>query len=67
MQEYIAFMFDSFWHFVGSMLLLSLLLSGVISMWKTFWRHLTIKKHGYPPTHCDADGDFKQEIPEIEK
>ena len=21
-------------------------------------RHLNIKKHGWPPAHCDADGDF---------
>jgi len=24
-------------------------------------RHLNIRKHGYPPAHCDADGDFKKE------
>jgi len=24
-------------------------------------RHWTIRKHGYPPAHCDADGDFKTE------
>ena len=24
-------------------------------------RHLNIRKHGYPPAHCDADGDFKPE------
>jgi len=23
-------------------------------------RHWTIRKHGYPPPHCDADGDFKE-------
>lgn len=23
------------------------------------WRHMNIRKHGYPPIHCDADGDFK--------
>jgi len=23
-------------------------------------RHWNIRKHGYPPTHCDADGDFKK-------
>lgn len=23
-------------------------------------RHLNIRKHGYPPPHCDADGDFKE-------
>lgn len=22
-------------------------------------RHWNIRKHGYPPVHCDADGDFK--------
>lgn len=22
-------------------------------------RHWNIRKHGYPPAHCDADGDFK--------
>lgn len=21
-------------------------------------RHWNIRKHGYPPAHCDADGDF---------
>jgi hypothetical protein len=24
-------------------------------------RHWNIRKHGYPPPHCDADGDFKEE------
>lgn len=23
-------------------------------------RHRNIHKHGYPPPHCDADGDFKE-------
>jgi hypothetical protein len=23
-------------------------------------RHFTLSKHGYPPPHCDADGDFKE-------
>jgi len=22
-------------------------------------RHMNIRKHGWPPAHCDADGDFK--------
>lgn len=21
-------------------------------------RHMNIRKHGYPPAHCDVDGDF---------
>ncbi len=24
-------------------------------------RHFNIRKHGYPPPHCDADGDFKKD------
>lgn len=24
-------------------------------------RHWNIRKHGYPPAHCDADGDFKED------
>jgi hypothetical protein len=24
-------------------------------------RHLNIRKHGWPPEHCDADGDIKQQ------
>ena len=23
-------------------------------------RHMNIRKHGWPPEHCDADGDFKK-------
>lgn len=22
-------------------------------------RHMNIRKHGWPPEHCDADGDFE--------
>jgi len=24
-------------------------------------RAMNIRKHGWPPPHCDADGDFKKE------
>jgi hypothetical protein len=26
---------------------------------KRLLRHLDIKRNGWPPVHCDADGDFK--------
>lgn len=32
-------------------------------------RHWNIRKHGYPPVHCDADGDFRphdEETPNVE-
>ncbi len=24
-------------------------------------RHMNIKKHGWPPSHCDSDGQFKKD------
>jgi hypothetical protein len=28
----------------------------ILKSWSLFWRHWSIKKHGWPPEHCDADG-----------
>lgn len=33
----------------------------IFKIWNRFMRHLNIRKHGWPPAHCDADGDFKPE------
>ena len=33
----------------------------IFKIWNRFMRHLNIRKHGWPPPHCDADGDFKPE------
>lgn len=57
-MEAIELMFKSFWHFVGFTILLTGLSNFIIILWSRFWRYLTIRKHGYPPTHCDVDGDF---------
>lgn len=32
-----------------------------------YWRHKTIRKQGYPPPHCDADGDFPAKEKEDEE
>lgn len=61
MEELIAFIFSGFWIYAGFFLLLCVFLQFLQSAWHTFWRHYTIRKHGYPPPHCDADGEFKQE------
>lgn len=29
----------------------------VFRVWNRFLRMLSIRKHGWPPSHCDADGD----------
>lgn len=41
---------------------LAIFLFGTIfRMWNRVIRHLNIRKAGWPPPHCDADGDFRQE------
>lgn len=53
-----------FWKFIGYWSMIALIL-GIPAKVLIFainrpLRHWTIRKHGYPPAHCDADGDFKK-------
>jgi len=53
-----------FWKFMGYWIIISFVLGLPIKL-ITFvinrpLRHWTIRKHGYPPMWCDADGDFKK-------
>jgi hypothetical protein len=57
---------SGFWPFVGCMILLSVPLNFVFILVNRFLRHWNIRKHGYPPAHCDADGDFKPTPIEVE-
>jgi hypothetical protein len=59
--ELYTYIFSGFWVFLGSILILTMVFHFIFSMWNRFWRHWNIRKHGYPPIHCDADGDFKKE------
>lgn len=64
-MAFLEFTFRSFWTFFGVLILCSMILNFVFKSWNRFWRHLNIRKHGYPPSHCDADGDFlKSNSPE---
>jgi len=38
-----------------------LLMAIFVTLPNRMMRHWNIRKHGYPPAHCDADGDFKTE------
>jgi hypothetical protein len=31
----------------------------IVKLLNRTFRHWNIRLHGYPPPHCDADGDFK--------
>ena len=65
MSELFEFMGKYFW----TTIILALIGASVISYttyllllaFNRFFRHWNIREHGYPPPHCDADGDFKKE------
>lgn len=61
MIEILEITFRSFWHFVGVLILLGCAGKLVFLIWNRFMRMLNIRKHGWPPPHCDADGDFFSE------
>lgn len=51
------------YEFMSASPILTLLLALIASMlvfrvWNSFWRHWNIRKHGYPPPHCDAHGEL---------
>ncbi len=52
------FMSDSPWL---SFLIVYLLTYLIFQIINRALRTINIHKHGYPPEHCDADGDFKSE------
>ncbi len=54
-----------FCHFLGYWIMITFIL-GIPAKLIMFainrpLRHYTLRKNGYPPIHCDADGDFKSE------
>jgi len=54
-----------FWKFIGYWFLIFMILAipsqVIIVAINRPLRHWSIRKRGYPPFHCDADGDFKKE------
>ena len=54
------FMSDSPWlsFFLGCMLA-QVIIYIFFTLPNRFIRHLNIRAKGWPPSHCDADGDFK--------
>jgi hypothetical protein len=44
-----------------SFFLLSCICNTIYYIIKYIIRGFNIRKQGWPPEHCDADGDFKQE------
>jgi hypothetical protein len=60
MLEFFKFACSDFWIFIGIVILLGIVCETPIKIFKYYFRSLNIKNHGWPPSHLDADGDFKQ-------
>ncbi len=61
MTHLIDTIFKSVWHFIGAAILLGMVTRFLFLLWNRFMRMLNIRSKGWPPAHCDADGDFKTE------
>jgi len=63
MKEILNIAFSGFWQFVGMTILLNgaayFIVNGLLRAYSRFLRMLMIRKHGWPPSHLDADGDWK--------
>ncbi len=43
-----------------SFFIAGMIINGIISIPKMVFRYLNIRKYGYPPVHCTADGLFRK-------
>jgi hypothetical protein len=63
MNKILEIAFSGFWCFIGMLILLNgvayYTVNGIVKIWSKFMRMLMVRKHGWPPEHLDADGDFK--------
>jgi hypothetical protein len=65
MKEILNIAFSGFWPFVGMTIILNgvayFVVNGLLRLWTRLMRMLMVSKHGWPPEHLDADGDWKPE------
>lgn len=59
MREFLDIIFRSFWTWLGFTWILYILTHFLGAIINRTLRHRNIRKYGYPPPHCDADGDFR--------
>ena len=60
MVEFLKYVFGSFWMWLGFVIIVGMVLNFIFRSFNRTLRHRSIMKHGYPPEHCNADGDFLQ-------
>ncbi len=48
-------------HYIVALISLSMVLHAPVVIINRILRHRNIRLLGYPPPHCDADGDFRED------
>jgi hypothetical protein len=61
MLDILQFVFSGFWVWAGVMFACGAFLNFLFRCWNRFLRHMSVRKAGWPPSHIDADGDWKPE------
>jgi len=67
-KMFLDYAMSGFWPFVGCWILVCVPFTCVFRCWNRYLRHRNIAARGWPPEHCDADGDFatppeREEVP----
>lgn len=57
MVEFLKFVFSNFWSWLGFIIVFITALNFIIKLINLPFKHRRIIKLGYPPEHCDADGN----------
>lgn len=61
MIDLLKVVLSSFWTWLGTMLLIELVLVSICRVINRIIRNRNIAARGWPPSHLDADGDWKPE------
>lgn len=61
MLELLKYCTSGFWVFIGTFSFFTAALRMIFLMWNRLVRHLSVRSKGWPPSHLDADGDWKPE------
>lgn len=59
----LEFIFSSFWIWLGLMVILTTFFYWTYALYSRYLRHRLLKKLGYPPKHCNVDGDLLHDNP----
>jgi len=57
-MDFLQFIFKSFWNYFGFVILLGMIIQLIKTLWDRLLGYFIIRKHGYPPEHCNANGDI---------